>query len=643
MEGADLEATARQSLLKQLVELQDNVRENGGRVHVVKESPEKMHVSSLYPGLEPVSRIVCRRDKGEGRAGETCVVGGWVKSGRVQGKGAFAFIALNDGSTPKSIQVILNRDPKAGDAADTAVVDESGASGDATKTSTSSTTSSVTDLKPLALTGTCLVVSGTLKESPSGHSTEQCVELHVDVSAGGILFHGGCPGAEYPIAKVRHSVEYLREVMHLRPRTNLVSAIARVRDALAFATHDFFHRRGFLYVHTPIITASDCEGAGEMFTITKLLDHADDDHQHEGKGEGGGGGGGGGAVTKEDVEKIGAEVKALKASGKKKGDAELDAAVAKLLEAKAAASAPKIVGGLPRKPAVSAEGNTGSGGGGGEVVDYAHDFFSKRAYLTVSGQMNVETFCCALSRVYTFGPAFRAENSNTSRHLAEFWMIEPEIAFANLEDDMNIAEAYVKHCCTYVLEARMDDLRFFEKQIDKDALQRVRQVVAEPFARCSYTEAVDILKEAIAAGKKKFENEVFWGCDLASEHERYISEVVFKKPTIVFNYPKGIKAFYMRVNDDKETVAAMDILVPRVGELVGGSVREERLDVLEKSIVDNGLDPSDYTWYADLRRFGTVPHAGFGLGFERLIMFVTGVENIRDVIPFPRWPGNAAF
>ena len=329
-------------------------------------------------------------------------------------------------------------------------------------------------------------------------------------------------------------------------------------------------------------------------------------------------------------------MKDAKNTAKEGGNVDVDVKkeVKKLLELKdelkVAEEAGVSVGGIPRTS-------------NGTDIDYSKDFFYRPTFLTVSGQLQAEIYACALTSVYTFGPTFRAENSHTSRHLAEFWMIEPEIAFANLQDDMDCAEDYVKFCCKHLLETCLEDMEFISKQVDKDAMNRVKNVLAEPFARCSYTESIEILEKAIKEGKKKFENEVFWGCDLASEHERYIAEEVFRKPTIVYNYPKEIKAFYMRLNEDKKTVAAMDILVPRVGELVGGSVREERLEVLQDIIKANGLELDDYKWYLELRKFGTVPHAGFGLGFERLILFCTGIENIREVIPFPRWPGNASF
>lgn len=358
----------------------------------------------------------------------------------------------------------------------------------------------------------------------------------------------------YPMAAKRHSIEYLREVGHLRARTNIVGAVTRVRNTLAQAIHRFFHENGYLWISTPLITASDCEGAGEMFRVSTL-----------------------------DMEN------------------------------------------LPR---------TDKG-----TVDYSEDFFGKEAFLTVSGQLNVETYACALSKVYTFGPTFRAENSNTTRHLAEFWMVEPEIAFANLDDAAGLAEQLLKYVFKAVLDERMDDMRFFAERVDKDAIARLERFIASDFAQIDYTDAIKILETC----GKQFENPVFWGVDMASEHERYLAEEHFQSPVVVKNYPKDIKAFYMRMNEDGKTVAAMDVLAPGIGEIIGGSQREERLDVLDARLDEMGLNKEDYWWYRDLRRYGTVPHAGFGLGFERLVVYVTGMQNVRDVIPFPRTPRNALF
>jgi asparaginyl-tRNA synthetase len=358
----------------------------------------------------------------------------------------------------------------------------------------------------------------------------------------------------YPIQPKPHTLEFLRDVAHLRPRTNVIGATSRVRDTIAFAIHRFFHEHGFFWINTPIITSSDAEGAGELFRVSTL----------------------------------------------------------------------DLVN-LPRTP---------QGG-----VDYSQDFFGRETFLTVSGQLNVESYCLALSKVYTFGPTFRAENSNTSRHLAEFWMIEPEIAFADLGDDATLAEALLKHIFRTVLNERADDMAFFEQRIEKGVIAKLSGIVESEFVRMDYAEAIRVLLQA----KQKWEFPVAYGMDLQSEHERYLSETYAKKPVIVMNYPKGIKAFYMRVNDDGQTVAAMDVLAPGIGEIIGGSQREERLDVLDARIAEAGLDKEHYGWYRDLRRYGTVPHAGFGLGFERTIAYATGLANVRDVIPFPRTPGNARY
>jgi asparaginyl-tRNA synthetase len=358
----------------------------------------------------------------------------------------------------------------------------------------------------------------------------------------------------YPIQPKAHSLEFLREVAHLRPRTNVIGATTRVRHTIAKAIHRFFDERGFFWVNTPIITASDAEGAGSLFRVS-TLDLAN----------------------------------------------------------------------LPRTP----DGK----------VDFAKDFFGREAFLTVSGQLNVETYCLAMSNVYTFGPTFRAENSNTSRHLAEFWMVEPEIAFADLSDDANLAEALLKHIFKTLLAERPDDMAFFDERIEKGLVAKLQGIVESEFARMDYGEAIAILEKA----KQKFEFPVKWGIDLQSEHERYLTEQHAKKPVIVMNYPKGIKAFYMRLNEDDRTVAAMDVLAPGIGEIIGGSQREERLDVLDARMAESGLDKEHYGWYRDLRRYGTVPHAGFGLGFERTVAYVTGLANVRDVIPFPRTPGNAKY
>ena len=517
--------------------------------------------------------------------GKTIVVGGWVKTAREAERGTLLFIALNDGSGPGCLQCVVR-----------------------------SETYALSDLKT---TGTSVVLEGELREPPES-ATGQTIELH----ATRVLMCGTCDGATYPIAKKKQTLEYLREKIHLRPRTNTIASVARVRSALAFATHSFFNQNGFLYVHTPCITQSDCEGAGEMFQVTTMLSSAEKPEALEA------------AVKPEELEAkrgevsaSGAGIKAMKENGADSKDVKKAVKAMDTLKQELAQMehASRKIGGLQRT-------EDGS-------IDYSEDFFGGKSFLTVSGQLQVETYACALSNVYTFGPTFRAENSNTTRHLAEFWMIEPELAFADLQDDMQCAEDYVKFCCNYLLEHCLGDLEFFAKMYDSTCIDRVRQIATTPFGRVSYTEAIELLEKAVADGHE-FVFPVSWGIDLATEHERWLAESHFKKPVIVYNYPKDIKAFYMRLNDDNKTVAAMDVLVPRVGELIGGSQREERLDVLERRMKESGLDPEDYSWYLDLRRFGTVTHSGFGLGFERLILLCTGMDNIRDVIPYPRWPNN---
>jgi asparaginyl-tRNA synthetase len=447
--------------------------------------------------------------------GNTLTVCGWIRTVREQKN--FAFIELNDGSTLSSLQIIVEQ-----------------------------TVPNYADLLKQLSTGASIAVTGELVESPGQKQKWELKAARVEV-------FGTCP-EEYPLQKKRHSFEFLRSIAHLRPRTNTQGAVSRIRNALAFATHLFFQERDFLYVHTPIITASDCEGAGEQFFVTTL-----------------------------NLE----------------------------------------------KPPRHSDGS----------IDFSKDFFSKPAYLTVSGQLNAETFACALSDIYTFGPTFRAENSNTSRHLAEFWMIEPELAFADLQDNTECAESFLKSVFRYVLTHCSEDMEFFDAFIEKGVIERLKHVVESPFAYLTYTEGVEILKKS----GKSFQFPVEWGNDLQSEHERYLAEEYCKKPVILTNYPAKIKAFYMRANEDGKTVAAMDVLVPKIGEIIGGSQREERLDRLEQKIVDFGLKPEDYWWYLQLRKYGSVPHSGFGAGFERLVQFTTGMENIRDVIPFPRFPGNAEF
>ncbi|KAK2645479.1 hypothetical protein Ddye_020674 [Dipteronia dyeriana] len=534
-----------------------------------------------------IRSIVSRPDGGAGLAGQRVRVGGWVKTGREQGKGSFAFLEVNDGSCPANLQVIVD--------------------------------AAVADLAQLVQTGTSVSVEGLLKNPPEG--TKQKVELRVEK----VIDVGTVDPAKYPIPKTKLTLEFLRDRIHFRPRTNTISAVARIRNALAFATHTFFQEHGFLYVHTPIVTTSDCEGAGEMFQVTTLINEAERVEKEliknpppsEADIEAGN------FIAKEKAETVN------KQKSDKADKAVINASVFELTKAKE--NVAKLVERSKLKPGIPQKDGK---------IDYGQDFFGRQAFLTVSGQLQVETYACAVSNVYTFGPTFRAENSHTSRHLAEFWMVEPEIAFADLKDDMNCAEAYVKFMCHWLLDKCLDDMEFMAKNYDKTCIDRLRMVASTPFERISYTEAVELLLVAVKEGKK-FENAVEWGIDLASEHERYLTEVKFQKPVIVYNYPKGIKAFYMRVNDDLKTVAAMDVLVPKVGELIGGSQREERIDIIKDRILEMGLPLEPYEWYLDLRRFGTVKHCGFGLGFERMILFATGIDNIRDVIPFPRYPGRA--
>ncbi|MWP61334.1 asparagine--tRNA ligase [Gilliamella sp. Pas-s25] len=456
--------------------------------------------------------------QGKIAVGSTISVQGWVRTRR-DSKAGISFLAVYDGSCFDPIQAVIEKNlPNY-------------------------------EQEILRLTAGCSVkVTGKVVESPGQGQKYELQATQVEV-------YGFVDDPEtYPMAAKRHSIEYLREVAHLRARTNIVGAITRVRHTLAQAIHQFFDERGFYWLSTPIITASDTEGAGEMFRVS-TLDMLN--------------------LPKSD-------------SGK---------------------------------------------------VDFDKDFFGKEAFLTVSGQLNAETYACALSKVYTFGPTFRAENSNTTRHLAEFWMMEPEVAFADLNDNAKLAEDMLKYVFKAVLEKRADDMQFFAQHVDKEAIKRLENFINADFAQVDYTDAITILQNCDA----QFENPVSWGIDLASEHERYLAEQHFKAPVVVKNYPKDIKAFYMRMNDDGKTVAAMDVLAPGIGEIIGGSQREERLDMLDKRMEEMGLKKEDYWWYRDLRRYGTVPHSGFGLGFERLIVYVTGVQNVRDVIPFPRTPRNANF
>ena len=447
---------------------------------------------------------------------ESVLVNGWVRTRR-DSKGGFSFLEINDGSCQANIQAIVEHSLK-----EFAGVDKK------------------------ITTGSCIAISGQLVVS-EGKGQK------MEIQATGIEVYGSADVETYPLQKKRHSFEYLREIAHLRPRTNTFGSVMRVRSRLAYAIHQFFNDRGFVYLNTPIITTSDCEGAGEMFQVTTL-----------------------------DLT-----------------------------------NPPKVDG----------------------KIDYGQDFFGEKTSLTVSGQLEGEIYALALSEIYTFGPTFRAENSNTSRHLSEFWMVEPEMAFYDLDDDMDLAEEFIKYLLADIIENCYEDMEFFNQRIDKTILKTLQHILDNQFERLTYTDAIDRLQKST----EKFTYSVEWGCALQAEHERYLSEKVFKKPIIVYNYPEKIKSFYMKLNEDGKTVRAMDVLLPKLGEIIGGSQREENYDILLKRLKDSNLDPEEYWWYLDLRRFGSAPHSGFGLGFERLVQFVTGMENIRDVIPFPRTPKHAQF
>ncbi len=457
-----------------------------------------------------------RKDFSEKELAKEHTIFGWVRTVRAQKK--FTFIEINDGSIFSNLQIIADETMKG-----------------------------YSQVIEQLTTGTSIKVRGILKKSPAKGQTVELQALDIQIL-------GACPAGSYPLQKKGHSFEFLRQIAHLRPRTNTQGAVMRVRHALSFAIHKFFHEKNFQYIHTPIIAASDCEGGGELFRVTTLN-----------------------------------------------------------------------LSDPPKTPS--------------NAINYKEDFFGAPAYLTVSGQLNAECLALALGDVYTFGPTFRAENSNTSRHLAEFWMVEPEMAFADLDDDIEMAKEFLKYVIEYVLTNCPEDFAFFAKFIDKDILNRLEKVVSSPFEIITYTEALKILEKA----QVKFEFPIKWGIDLQSEHERYLAEAYFKKPVVIRDYPEKIKAFYMRQNDDQKTVAAIDVIVPKIGEIIGGSQREERLDILESNISRHGLKKEDYWWYLELRKFGSVPHAGFGLGLERLLCFLTGLENIRDVIAFPRYPKHLAF
>ena len=446
---------------------------------------------------------------------EMVCVSGWIRTKR--DSKAFSFIELNDGSCLNNLQVVVD----------------------------SSIENYEKDVVKLT-TGSSVSVEGVLVESPGKGQKVELLAKKISVF--------GIASEDYPLQKKRHSFEFLREIAHLRPRTNTIGAVARIRNSLSYAIHTFFQERGYYYIHAPVITAIDCEGAGEMFKVS-TLDFADIPKNENGK------------------------------------------------------------------------------------VDFTNDFFGKQAMLTVSGQLEAEIYASAMSKVYTFGPTFRAENSNTPRHLAEFWMVEPEVAFFNLKDNMGLGEELVRYVIQWVLKKDRADLDFFNSRIENTVIEILENIADNTFERINYTEAVSILEK----NNDNFEYKVSWGADIQTEHERYLTEQVFKKPVIVYDYPKDIKAFYMKLNDDNKTVGAMDVLVPRIGELIGGSERENHHDVLLNRIREMGLNEKDYWWYLELRKYGTVPHSGFGLGFERLMLLVTGMKNIRDVIPFPRFPGSAEF
>ncbi len=461
-------------------------------------------------------RVKIRKLLERGEEVPEVLVMGWVRTRR-DSKGGFSFIEINDGSCLSNLQVIADH--------------------------------KIEGFLGLAMklhVGSCIGVTGKLVQSMGKGQ-------NVELQANAIEVYGPADTEEYPLQKKHHSFEFLREIAHLRPRTNTFGSVMRVRNRLAYSIHTFFQDRGFVYLNTPIITTSDCEGAGEMFQVTTLN------------------------LANPPLDEAG--------------------------------------------------------------IDYTQDFFGEKTSLTVSGQLEGEVYALALSEIYTFGPTFRAENSNTSRHLAEFWMVEPEMAFYDLDDNIDLAEDFIRYLFSDVLEHCSEDLEFFNKRIDKTLLERHKGIVENSFERIPYSEAVHLLEKS----RQKFVYSVEWGCNLQSEHERYLSEEVFKKPVVIFNYPDEIKPFYMKANEDGETVCAMDVLLPRLGEIIGGSQREDNYEVLTKRMKEKGLDPSHYQWYLDLRKFGSAPHSGFGLGFERLVQFVTGMENIRDVIPFPRTPKHARF
>ncbi len=492
----------------------------GNPVHCLWDCPAgrtRLAVGRQAKGQEPMERTLIRDVLADVAPGTEVTLAGWIRTVRTS-KGGFSFLALNDGSGAAVLQVVANQDlPNYAD-------------------------------EIVRLSAGCSVaVRGTVVESPGQRQ-------RVEVQASEVRVLGWADPERYPIQPKRHTMEFLRTQAHLRGRTNTFGAVMRVRSVLSGAVHEFFQSRGFVYLNTPVITASDCEGAGELFRVT-VLD--------------------------------------------------------------------------PSNPPRTPEG----------AVDYGLDFFSRSTFLTVSGQLEAETYACALGKVYTFGPTFRAENSNTPRHLAEFWMVEPEVAFTDLAEDADLAEAFLKHLFRTALDRCSEDMAFFNEHVDKTTIDTLTRIADSEFERLPYTQAIELLERA----DRKWDFPIAWGKDLQTEHERYLTEQLFHKPVILTDYPASIKPFYMRLSEDGKTVAAMDVLVPKIGEIIGGSQREERLDVLEGRMRELGLNPEDYWWYVDLRRYGTVPHAGFGLGLERAVQFVTGMANIRDVIPFPRTPRSAEF
>ncbi|CDU16279.1 asparagine-tRNA ligase [Plasmodium yoelii 17X] len=490
------------------------------------------------------------------------VVCGWSKAVRKQGGGRFCFVNLNDGSCHLNLQIVVNQN-----------IDNY-------------------DKLLKCGIGCCFRFTGTLILSPVQNTEKkgllnQNVELTLtDNSIHSFEIYGeNLDPQKYPLSKKNHGKEFLREVAHLRPRSYFISSVMRIRNALMLSTHLFFQSRGFICIQTPLITTSDCEGGGEMFTVTTLFNEEGDINSIP--------------KTKKKINNN----QIVKREDQNTNELETN-------------------------------NNTNQ-----YIVDFKKDFFSKQAFLTVSGQLSLENLCSSMGDVYTFGPTFRAENSHTSRHLAEFWMIEPEMAFADIYDNMEVAEAYIKYCIRYVLNNNFHDIYYFEENVEKGLIDRLKNILNDNFAKITYTNAIDLLTKY----SNNFEVPIKWGMDLQSEHERFISEQIFKKPVIVYNYPKDLKAFYMKLNDDNKTVAAMDVLVPKIGEVIGGSQREDNLELLDKMINEKKLNIESYWWYRQLRKYGTHPHSGFGLGFERLIMLVTGVDNIKDTIPFPRYHGHAEF